>query len=112
MADEFDGCEYIWNHQFTMQRLLNLIRQNQNVCSDTECMDVSGRMLQQATVPTTGNEDTNFTMMTMLMIFAVIMYFIRPQSIMNFTNPKRRSQGQDPNGSSPPPPPPAPPAVH
>lgn len=109
MGDEFDGCEYIWSHQFSMQRLLNFIRQNQNHCSDTQCMDVSGRVLQPATVsPTDSNDEvTNFTMMTMLMVFAVIMYFIRPQSIMKFANSKRSSREQDPHGSPPPPPPPA-----
>lgn len=61
MGDEFDGCECIWSHEMAMQRLINFvschnahcthilnlpspllpkqIRQNQNACTDTECID-------------------------------------------------------------------------
>lgn len=54
--------------------------------------------------PTSGNEEGNFTMMTMIMIFALIMYFIRPESILRLTNSSKRN-GQDPrgNGGGPPP---------
>ncbi|XP_067632387.1 uncharacterized protein C34C12.4 [Eurosta solidaginis] len=113
MADEFDGCECVWSHEFAMQRLLAMIRQSQNHCSDTECIDVSGR-LREATTTGTGNEDGNFTMMTtILMLFAVLMYLIRPDSFMKLTNTKRSSRKQDDDGDlPPPPPPPAPPAVN
>jgi len=110
MGDEFDGCECVWSHEFAMQRLLAFIRQSQNHCTDTECIDVSGR-LRDATPATGGNEEQNFTMITMFMIFAVIMYFIRPESIMKLTTSKRRTGPQGPEGSNdglpPPPPPPA-----
>lgn len=73
---------------------------------------VSGRM-RETTTTGTGNEESNFTMVTMFMIFAVLLYLIRPESIMKLTNTKRRSQRQDRNGGlPPPPPPPAPPAVN
>uniref|UniRef100_W8BET7 Small integral membrane protein 14 n=1 Tax=Ceratitis capitata TaxID=7213 RepID=W8BET7_CERCA len=110
MADEFDGCECVWSHEYAMQRLLAMIRQNQNHCTDTECIDISGRVRE---ANPTGGEEGNFTMMTMLMIFAVLMYLIRPESILKLTNTKRRSRRQDPNDDMPPPPPPpAPPAVN
>lgn len=70
---------------------------------------VPGRV-RETTTAGNGNEGSNFTMMTMFMLFAVLMYFIRPESIMKLTNTKRRSQRQDPNDGSPPPP--APPAVN
>ncbi|XP_049308771.1 small integral membrane protein 14 isoform X1 [Bactrocera dorsalis] len=112
MGDEFDGCECVWSHEYAMQRLLAMIRQSQNHCTDTECVDISGRM-RETTTTGNGNEESNFTMVTMFMIFAVLMYLIRPESIMKLTNTKRRSQRQDPNGGlPPPPPPPAPPAVN
>uniref|UniRef100_A0A0A1X4S7 Small integral membrane protein 14 n=1 Tax=Zeugodacus cucurbitae TaxID=28588 RepID=A0A0A1X4S7_ZEUCU len=113
MGDEFDGCECVWSHEYAMQRLLAMIRQSQNQCTDTECVDISGRMRESTTTGTDLNEGSNFTMVTMFMIFAVLMYLIRPESIMKLTNTKRRSRGQDPNGGlPPPPPPPAPPAVN
>ena len=68
MSDEFDGCECVWSHEFAMQRLLNFvsilyilllvnpnllnaisvrfqIRQNQNHCTDTECIDGELKLL-------------------------------------------------------------------
>ncbi|KAM7344437.1 small integral membrane protein 14 isoform 1-T4 [Cochliomyia hominivorax] len=114
MGDEFDGCECVWSHELAMQRLLNFIRQNQNECTDTHCIDVTGRLTQNAP-STTGGEDNNFTMMTMIMIFALIMYLIRPESIMKLTNTKRRGHGPNDgghNGGSQQPPPPSPPAVN
>uniref|UniRef100_A0A0X3NW77 Small integral membrane protein 14 n=1 Tax=Schistocephalus solidus TaxID=70667 RepID=A0A0X3NW77_SCHSO len=39
MADEsgFDPCECIFNHESSMQRLLNMLRQSQAYCSDVSC---------------------------------------------------------------------------
>ncbi|XP_075169343.1 small integral membrane protein 14 [Haematobia irritans] len=108
MSDEFDGCECVWSHEWAMQRLLNFIRQNQNECTDTNCIDVTGRLQQPP--PPTGGEENNFTMMTMIMVFALIMYFIRPESILKLTNSSnKRNNGQD-RGNGPQPP--TPPAVN
>ncbi|TMW43489.1 hypothetical protein DOY81_011433 [Sarcophaga bullata] len=94
MGDEFDGCECIWTHEMAMQRLLNF---------------VSDRI--QPNTP--GGEDSNFTMMTMVMIFALVMYLIRPESVLKMTTTKGRGQGpSNGNGGSNQPPPPAPPAVN
>ncbi|XP_061392551.1 small integral membrane protein 14 [Musca vetustissima] len=112
MGDEYDGCECVWSHEWAMQRLLNFIRQNQNECTDTNCIDVTGR-LQQPGGSSTGGEEGNFTMMTMIMIFAMVMYFIRPESILKLTNSNKRNGG-NPNGNNGGggPPPPTPPAVN
>ncbi|XP_019891341.1 small integral membrane protein 14 [Musca domestica] len=112
MADEFDGCECVWSHEWAMQRLLNFIRQNQNECTDTNCIDVTGRLQQPSA--STGDEEGNFTMMTMIMIFAMVMYFIRPESILKLTSNNKRNGG-NPNGNNgggPSSPPPTPPAVN
>ncbi|XP_053965208.1 small integral membrane protein 14 [Anastrepha ludens] len=107
MGDEFDGCECVWSHEFAMQRLLAMIRQSQNHCTDVECIDVSGRVRETTTG--SGNEESTLIMTTMFMLFAVLMYFIRPESIRKYT--KRHSQRQDSNGGLPPPPPPPAPAA-
>ncbi|CAD7015462.1 unnamed protein product [Ceratitis capitata] len=57
MADEFDGCECVWSPEYAMQRLLAMIRQNQNHCTDTECIDISGRVRE---ANPTGGEEGNF----------------------------------------------------
>ncbi|XP_073844802.1 small integral membrane protein 14 [Musca autumnalis] len=115
MGDEFDGCECVWSPEWAMQRLLNFIRQNQNECTDTHCIDVTGRLQQPST--STGDEEGNFTMMTMIMIFAMVMYFIRPESILKLTNSNNKRNGGNPNGNNgsggpSSPPPPTPPAVN
>ncbi|KAK7929447.1 hypothetical protein WMY93_005842 [Mugilogobius chulae] len=33
----FDPCECICSHEHAMRRLLNLLRQSQSFCTDTEC---------------------------------------------------------------------------
>lgn len=149
MGDEFDGCECIWTHEMAMQRLLNFvsfnceicekpsrlkfvifflffiqIRQNQRECTDTYCIG-SQRIIilikkfliiqisDRVQPNTPGGEDNNFTIMTMVMVFALIMYLIRPESVLKMTSTKRRGQGpNDGNGGSNQPPPPAPPAVN
>ncbi|GAB0097000.1 small integral membrane protein 14 [Sergentomyia squamirostris] len=101
MGDEFDGCECIWSHELAMRRLLNLIRQNQNYCTDTECIDL----------PSASNPDnlgTGFTTMTMFIVFAVILFMMRPSSLRRnadvMEKPSGRGPGEPgPDGSPPPP---------
>ncbi|XP_055707862.1 small integral membrane protein 14 [Phlebotomus papatasi] len=73
MADEFDGCECIWSHEIAMRRLLTLLRQNQNYCTDTECIDLPSS--------NPDNLGTGFTTMTMFLVFAVILFMMRPSSL-------------------------------
>ena len=36
----FDPCECIFSHEMAMRRLLSLLRQSQNYCTDNECIQV------------------------------------------------------------------------
>lgn len=36
-GDDFDPCECIFNHESSMQRLLNMLRQSQGYCNDVVC---------------------------------------------------------------------------
>nr|XP_032289795.1 LOW QUALITY PROTEIN: small integral membrane protein 14-like [Drosophila virilis] len=105
MADEFDGCECIWSHELAMQRLLNFIRQNQNACTDTECIDVSGRVAQ----PAIGGGDTggSFTIAMVFMLLAMFMYVVNPSVWASFSNNKPSRRDNNPDGAPPPQPPPA-----
>ena len=38
MADGFDPCECIFNHEMAMRRLLSLLRGSQSYCTDNECL--------------------------------------------------------------------------
>ncbi|MEE6462225.1 hypothetical protein FKM82_001525 [Ascaphus truei] len=35
--DNYDPCECICSHDYAMRRLINLLRQSQSYCTDTEC---------------------------------------------------------------------------
>ncbi|XP_030375192.1 small integral membrane protein 14 [Scaptodrosophila lebanonensis] len=109
MADEFDGCQCVWSHEFAMQRLLNFIRQNQNACTDTECIDVSGRVTQS----TTAGDSNSFTVAVIFMLLAMFMYVVNPSTWRQYTknkpNNSRRDNNQD---GAPPPPQPPPPAIN
>uniref|UniRef100_D3TLT9 Small integral membrane protein 14 n=1 Tax=Glossina morsitans morsitans TaxID=37546 RepID=D3TLT9_GLOMM len=120
MGDEFDGCECVWSHEYAMQRLLAFIRQNQNDCTDHYCLDATDNLRQSNSLSSPSDveaeDDTNCTMMTMLMVFFLVLYLIRPQSLMSFKNTgKRGGPDADGNGGSalpPSQPPPAPPAIN
>uniref|UniRef100_A0AAY4A4N8 Small integral membrane protein 14 n=1 Tax=Denticeps clupeoides TaxID=299321 RepID=A0AAY4A4N8_9TELE len=34
----FDPCECVCSHEHAMRRLINLLRQSQSYCTDTECL--------------------------------------------------------------------------
>ncbi|EDV57020.1 small integral membrane protein 14 [Drosophila erecta] len=108
MSDDFDGCECVWSQENAMQRLINFIRQNQNACTDTECLDVAGRTSQQAQVAGR-SDDSGFSVAMIFLIVAMFMYIVNPSTWGNFTSNKqaggRRDNNQD--GSPPQPPPPA-----
>ncbi|XP_055837502.1 small integral membrane protein 14 [Episyrphus balteatus] len=104
MADDC-SCECVWTHEMAIRRLLSLIRQSQSSCTDTECIDLPSSLPSP-----TGGEETSFTMMTMFMILAVILYFIRPDSIIKVVNSKK--PGDRPSGGRDPPSGDAPPAVN
>ncbi|XP_022229753.1 small integral membrane protein 14 [Drosophila obscura] len=111
MSDDFDGCECVWSHEFAMQRLINFIRQNQNSCTDTECIDVSGRLQPTGS----GSDDGNgFFVAMVFMILAMFMYVVNPGTwgrlgLRSNTKNTRRDNNQD---GAPPPPQPPPPAIN
>ncbi|XP_043788402.1 small integral membrane protein 14 [Apis laboriosa] len=104
MADEgFDLCECIWNHEFAMQRLLSILRQSQNYCTDNECFDMS-RLPGPRDVP---SWNLNFFMILLIIVFVVLMYALRPQSLRHLNNDiaKDRNNERDSHDDPPVPPP-------
>eukprot|EP00092_Neocalanus_flemingeri_P095757 GFUD01121840.1.p1 GENE.GFUD01121840.1~~GFUD01121840.1.p1 ORF type:complete len:108 (+),score=28.11 GFUD01121840.1:172-495(+) len=82
MADGFDPCECIFNHEMAMRRLLSLLRSSQSYCTDNECLQ------DGLPGPGEGNvaaDPGNFMMMMMFgwMMMAMLMYFMMPQSMRN-----------------------------
>ncbi|PBC26150.1 small integral membrane protein 14 [Apis cerana] len=104
MADEgFDLCECIWNHEFAMQRLLSILRQSQNYCTDNECFDMS-RLPGPRDV---SSWNLNFFMILLIIVFVILMYALRPQSLRHLNNDiaKDRNNERDSHDDPPVPPP-------
>ncbi|KAK6195997.1 hypothetical protein SNE40_001308 [Patella caerulea] len=99
---DFDPCECIWNHETAMQRLMNLLRNSQDTCTDTQCYD---SLPGETNMPGAGF-NTMMMMMIGWLVVATALFLLRPSSLRNRGDgkPSRNDHNQ------PPPPPPAPPA--
>ncbi|XP_077157836.1 small integral membrane protein 14 [Paroedura picta] len=94
----FDPCECICSHEYAMRRLIDLLRQSQAYCTDTEC-------LQELPGPSP-SADTSISV-TMIMVawlvLALALFWMRPA---NFRRSNRAEKPISPhNGQEPPAPP-------
>ncbi|KAK5644888.1 hypothetical protein RI129_006188 [Pyrocoelia pectoralis] len=97
MADEggFDPCECVWGQEMAMRRLLSLLRQSQSHCTDTECFQ---------TVDGNQNLSDNFLFTTLIIAFALLMYYFRPQSA-SVEGPSKPANNDNGSNGFPPTPP-------
>ncbi|XP_022421437.1 small integral membrane protein 14 [Monodon monoceros] len=88
----FDPCECVCSHEHAMRRLINLLRQSQSYCTDTEC-------LQELPGPPSDN-GISITMILMAwMVIAVILFLLRPPNLRGSSltgKPTGPHNGQDP----------------
>ncbi|XP_045474570.1 small integral membrane protein 14 [Harmonia axyridis] len=87
-----DPCECVWDHEFAMRRLLNLLRNSQTVCTDSECFDEG-----PASSPP-GTE--NALMVTLIWVIVFFLYLYRPstrRAVLNSKPSNQDSQGAPPN---------------
>ncbi|KAG3276749.1 small integral membrane protein 14, transcript variant X1 [Ictidomys tridecemlineatus] len=88
----FDPCECVCSHEHAMRRLINLLRQSQSYCTDTEC-------LQELPGPS-GDNGISITMILMAwMVIAVILFLLRPPNLRGSNlsrKPTSPHNGQDP----------------
>ncbi|XP_003706121.1 small integral membrane protein 14 [Megachile rotundata] len=102
MADEeFDICERIWNHELAMQRLLSILRQNQNYCTDDECYS-----LARLPGPSAAPPSNDFFMPFLIIAFMVLMYVFRPNSLRQIRNNNVKDRDNERDSSDDPPVPP------
>uniref|UniRef100_A0A914YHL5 Small integral membrane protein 14 n=1 Tax=Panagrolaimus superbus TaxID=310955 RepID=A0A914YHL5_9BILA len=85
MAYEDDPCECLLSHEAMMQRLLNILRQSQDECSE------GGNCTTEINIST-----NTFTigLITLLSAFAMLMFYTRPNSLRsssNLSNEKSRN---------------------
>ncbi|VDP32585.1 unnamed protein product [Soboliphyme baturini] len=78
MADSgsFDMCQCICSREAAIRRLLILLRQSQNYCTDTECSN-------GVDLPSTSGEAKNVTMIVIMLwlALAIVLYLLRPPSL-------------------------------
>jgi len=97
MADGgWDPCECIFNHEMAMRRLLSLLRSSQSTCTDNECF--TDGLPGPNAAGGDGDPSGGFMMMAMAwMVMAMMMYFMRPNSLRG--EPQGKPQGP-PNGGN------------
>ncbi|GMT19623.1 hypothetical protein PFISCL1PPCAC_10920 [Pristionchus fissidentatus] len=98
-----DPCECLWNHEMSMRRLLSLLRNSQDECTDGDCLGSDGVF----------NGPQGMMMWSMLWgLIALALFFLRPRSLRNngpdTTDPanEKRPQGGSGGQDHPEPPPP------
>lgn len=98
MGDEMDPCECIWNHELAMRRLISLLRQSQDYCTDGECLD-------EPNLPRPESAAGGFLTMFLMLAVAVLMYAMRPRrtQIEDAAKPSA-ANFQDRDGAPPTPP--------
>lgn len=87
MDDGFDPCECIFSHEAAMQRLISLLRSSQSACTDSECFQELPSMQQAA------GGSGFFLVMVGWMVLAMVLYYLRPNSLRNRDGGKPGRQG-------------------
>ncbi|PAV59271.1 hypothetical protein WR25_20470 [Diploscapter pachys] len=96
-----DPCECLFNHEAAMRRLLSLLRDAQNFCTDSECLQDG---------PQTWPDNSIFLWSMLWAALAMALYYFRPNSMRS--NPALEKPGGSGNGGpNNDPPPPAPPVL-
>ncbi|XP_070684281.1 small integral membrane protein 14 [Pempheris klunzingeri] len=101
----FDPCECICTHEYAMRRLINLLRQSQSYCTDTDCP----QELPGPSGPVGGGGgggDLTLPMVLMgWMVLALLLFLLRPSSLRG-PRPTDKSTGpHNSDGREPPAPP-------
>ncbi|XP_065558295.1 small integral membrane protein 14-like [Artemia franciscana] len=93
----YDPCECVWSHEMAMRRLINMLRDSQSACTDTECFD--SLPLQR---PPSETSDTGFMgIICVWLLLALALFFARPRR-----QPEQQKESDDTQGNGPSPPPP------
>lgn len=96
----FDPCECICSHEHAMRRLINLLRQSQSYCTDTECL----QELPGTGSPTGG--DLTLPMIIMgWIVLALALFLLRPASMRRPGNSNKPTSPFNNNDRDPPAPP-------
>ncbi|XP_033627476.1 small integral membrane protein 14-like [Asterias rubens] len=91
----YDPCECVCSHEGAMRRLLSMLRDSQQTCSDSQCdLEFPGT--------NGGSDGFNYSMFMMMVgwiVLVVVLYLFRPASIRGNGDQKPRPGNQDPGPS-------------
>jgi hypothetical protein len=88
-----DPCQCLFNHEAMMRRLISLLRDSQNDCTDTDCATDS--------LGAGGGENGNMLFLAMLWgVLAMVMFLMRPSSMRSGGNGNQLQEKPRPNGNS------------
>ncbi|XP_023685542.1 small integral membrane protein 14 [Paramormyrops kingsleyae] len=96
----FDPCECICSHEHAMRRLINLLRQSQSYCTDTECL----QELPSPGIPEGGDLTLPMILMGWVLI-ALVLFLLRPASLRGPGAAGKPSSPHNNQGGEPPSPP-------
>ncbi|KAL1023980.1 hypothetical protein UPYG_G00049830 [Umbra pygmaea] len=101
---DFDPSECICFHEHAMRRLINLLRQSQYYCTDTECLqDMPG----PSGIAGGGGGDLTVPMVLIgWMVLALILFLFRPRSLRGHPAASGKPSGPHHNHDRGPPAPP------
>ncbi|CAH8851284.1 unnamed protein product [Trichobilharzia szidati] len=94
MSDDsgFDLCECIQSHDGAMRRLLGILRQTQEYCSDSSCVDDLSPVPQGNQDPMSGTYMMTFV--ALLAVFAAILFGV-PRFRSSDGKPRNNFQGSN-----------------
>jgi len=86
-----DPCECVFTHEAAMRRLLSLLRNSQNYCTDNECVQEFPN--QDGVSGLFGGGSTMFLIMTMWMVMAIALFFFTTGFVTTFAT-RQTAAGQ------------------
>ncbi|XP_026215313.1 small integral membrane protein 14 [Anabas testudineus] len=100
----FDPCECICTQEYAMRRLINLLRQSQSYCTDTECpQDLPG---PSGSVGGGGGDDFTLPMVLMgWVVVALVLFLLRPSTLRGPRHTGKPTGPHNSDGREPPAPP-------
>ena len=93
MAEDFDPCQCVCSTQWAMQRLLSILRQSQQHCTENECFPEAPTLER----PPAGNMDI-FLMALLWTMLAIVLFTTRPNSLRG-----QQKSGNNEDNNNPPP---------
>lgn len=83
---DFDPCECVWSHELATRRLINMIRQQTDYCTENECF---------TEIPGAPNGEAASTMLIIgfWFLMAIVLFMLRPKTSVPATKGTREEPG-------------------